>query len=1236
MNTQQGTSDVIKRRTHQRQRGVAMVLVVIAVAMASLLALTFLSAQSTTVHITQNAISHAGARTLAESGLEIAIAYVSDDDDWRADHTSGLWLADQPMGDGTYTIYGEDEDGDLNDDPSDALTITCVATVGGVTHRVSAYVQPQAVNTYNLLMVVDDDDLSDEDAARKTLVESFGFDVTVIEDSASDSAYAAAMAEVDVVYVSETSYSGSIGDRLTNAAVGVVSEEPALVDELGINTNGNSHTSAAIEIIDNTHDITSPFALGPLAIANGDTRLTRVVGSFGDGAVILAQRDVNTQATLIVYETGSTLVGAAGTAPGRRVQLPFGSDSFEITDLNAHGRTLLERALIWAATGSTVTASDGLTAAWYQDLGSLSDLEDIDWNAPPDMTTQIENIDFANARDRWFDGLDDDRFAVKITGQLNITEAGTYRFRLGSDDGSDLVIAGSDVIDYDGLHSFGTRTGTVQLDEGPKPITVRFFENTGYAGLQLWWKPPNQSSWTIVPASAFVSEQTQEDAAGAPTLIALYEFEPVQIDPVLIGHWKFDEAAASSGTPGCAIEDQIKVYGGLIDSYDSTAGSYGGDNQTSNAYVTTNRSGSGSIQMSGNAIIEGDAYVGPGANLSNAIYTWNSSEITGTEGVLASEIDLPSEDQPFGGQHEGDLELWGSQSRTITGDHYYDDVGLWSNSTLYIQGTTRLVVKRDFEMSNSAAVELLEGASLEIYLRKDMQLSNSSTINANTLDPSRVSIYTVKNNKTIELSSSARLYGQVFNSDGDVKLWNSSQLFGTVVAEDLEMSGSLHIDTSLASGGQGSAIADEVAGNDGINSGGDTGVAGQLTRAIEFDDNGYVEIPHHEDYLIDSGAVSFWFRTDNRNQTQGLFSKDSNGYDDGGHLTMRLTSGRVNVRLQSTNQSYEVQSGMINNDTWYHVLFQFGSSGMKLYINGTLVDDDDYTGGLGTSSGGDGNHEPIVVGANSWGSGNGVATPVQDEMRGRVDDLRLYENPLSETQIANLAAGSEPGDQSPGGNVVVDTSGYGDTMNLTIADVDHVSWIDGGGLTVHGETSIASSGPATKLFDAITATGQFTIELKCTPDNLTQDGPARIVAYADSSSNANVMIGQDDEDSIVRLRTSETSSAGTPTIESDGGLASDAVEHFVVTYDGDELTVYQNGMVLMTQQRGGQLDWDSSLSFLLANEASGDRPWLGQLYRVAVYDKHVNAMQAANIFNGLDPGAPDPAQKTYLVIWDEP
>ncbi|MEO1524246.1 MAG: glycosyl hydrolase family 28-related protein [Planctomycetota bacterium] len=158
-------------------------------------------------------------------------------------------------------------------------------------------------------------------------------------------------------------------------------------------------------------------------------------------------------------------------------------------------------------------------------------------------------------------------------------------------------------------------------------------------------------------------------------------------------------------------------------------------------------------------------------------------------------------------------------------------------------------------------------------------------------------------------------------------------------------------------------------------------------RSLNARSLNYSVIEHQDAFLLDSGAISFSFRADKRSGT--LFSKDHLGFGDGGHLTIRIRNRKIEVRLQSGDESYYVRSGNIAERRDYQIEFQFGPDGMRLFRDGVLVDSNDYTGGLGTTSGGSGNVEDIVIGASKVRSDPGENNNLREFFSGRIRDVRI-------------------------------------------------------------------------------------------------------------------------------------------------------------------------------------------------------------------------------------------------------
>jgi hypothetical protein len=99
-------------------------------------------------------------------------------------------------------------------------------------------------------------------------------------------------------------------------------------------------------VIENTHYISQPFALATLTIASAATELNRLTGSLAPGLDALA--DDTGAPVLAATDTGGQLYDG-GNAAGRRVQLPWGADNFDINLLNADGLRIMRRAIEWGA-----------------------------------------------------------------------------------------------------------------------------------------------------------------------------------------------------------------------------------------------------------------------------------------------------------------------------------------------------------------------------------------------------------------------------------------------------------------------------------------------------------------------------------------------------------------------------------------------------------------------------------------------------------------------------------------------------------------------------------------------------------------------------------------------------------------------------------------------------------------------------------------------------------------------
>ncbi|MCH2139794.1 MAG: DUF1080 domain-containing protein [Phycisphaerales bacterium] len=118
----------------------------------------------------------------------------------------------------------------------------------------------------------------------------------------------------------------------------------------------------------------------------------------------------------------------------------------------------------------------------------------------PNIWLHVDVIDLDDDRGD-FGAVEDDFLALLDTELLTKTE-GTYTFRLTSDDGSQLWIGGRPIVDNDGLHGAESKTGAIHLDEGSRPIQIKFFERGSDAMLRLEWKTPESRDFELIPREA--------------------------------------------------------------------------------------------------------------------------------------------------------------------------------------------------------------------------------------------------------------------------------------------------------------------------------------------------------------------------------------------------------------------------------------------------------------------------------------------------------------------------------------------------------------------------------------------------------------------------------------------------------------------------------------------------------------------------------------------------------------
>jgi hypothetical protein len=208
------------------------------------------------------------------------------------------------------------------------------------------------------------------------------------------------------------------------------------------------------------------------------------------------------------------------------------------------------------------------------------------------------------------------------------------------------------------------------------------------------------------------------------------------------------------------------------------------------------------------------------------------------------------------------------------------------------------------------------------------------------------------------------------------------------------------------------------------------------------------------------------------------------------------------------------------------------------------------------------------------------------------------------------------------GATAYDTSGVQPALDLTLATTSAggYQWVGGWGVQFTGGKAQGLTSVSRKLQTMIGQTGEYTIEAWAAPANVTQE-ESRIVSYSGGVQTRNFTMGQTLYNYDFMARTAGTGAEianGQPqlsTPDADDVLQA-TLQHVAMTFSPvDGRRIYVNGELVATRAGGvGLGSWDDTLAFVLGNEASGDRPWLGTLKLVAVHNRAMTQPQVQQNF----------------------
>ncbi len=254
--------------------------------------------------------------------------------------------------------------------------------------------------------------------------------------------------------------------------------------------------------------------------------------------------------------------------------------------------------------------------------------------------------------------------------------------------------------------------------------------------------------------------------------------------------------------------------------------------------------------------------------------------------------------------------------------------------------------------------------------------------------------------------------------------------------------------------------------------------------------------------------------------------------------------------------------------------------------------------------------DPHLVVSDALGLPNGIVVSSGGRVESNV--IALYEFKSSSLQIA------------------YDTSGVDPALDLNLSG--NVQRVGGWGIRINDGKAQGSTSSSAKLAKLIRATGEYSIEAWVVPDNVSQDGPARIVSYSGGSEIRNFMLGQTLYNYNFANRSSGSDGNGMPMVSTDDAaeVLQATLQHVVANYNPIEgMTLFVNGVQVASnpEMAGTNLnDWDDTFALALGNEVDNQYLWQGVIRFLAIHNR---TLTPEEVVTNFDVGV---GEKFYLMF----
>ncbi|MCP4391164.1 MAG: LamG domain-containing protein, partial [Gammaproteobacteria bacterium] len=749
------------------------------------------------------------------------------------------------------------------------------------------------------------------------------------------------------------------------------------------------HVGSSIDIVDNSHFITSIFPLGALPIYAADMEILTADPALAGGLQILGE--LSGAASLTAIDQGAATT--SGTAAGRRVTLPLGrhfASDFNWMHLNNNGRLIVQRAIEWGMSNDKGAAGNLLMVVANpanlnpQDSSKKTLIESWSYtvNLIDDGDSQT-NIDTAAAANDVIyvsasisGGALADKLSASLTPIVNEFAGKLDNFGFSSNtDGTVTTntftatnvshhigkpFAGGGVIHFTSSLVMPVPSGTLApgLNSAASTGGMTWALPTLDAGAEAWdgLPVPVPARRVHLPFGAAQSSQLTDD--GKILMRRALEWAVMPPLPLLpIAHWKLDETVGFS-----AVDSEGGHDGGLANGPSWAGGFHDGalqfDGNDDTVVVAHDDTLSLTEAFTFAAWINADTVGGPSAY--QAVLTKGSTSAHNYWfGLLGTEVTL-------------EFQVGGTWYDFVT-----SGIGLAPGNWYHIAATFDNFSNR-----------------VRLYLNGVEMLTDTMTATPQV------------NGENVLIGSSA------FGGEGwpglldDVRIYDRA-LSDQEIAELAMVPQKLPIAHWKLDDTAGTVAIDSVGGNDGtlINwPASPDWVPGLLDGGLSFDGvNDYIDVSSMNPMSYDDFTIIAWYKSADMSLSDDEYIfMHGNGFvdaltfgptDDGGE-TLRLATYVSDV----TDRHYGTSD--IVDQQWHHLVAVRSGGRIKLYVDGVKETDEvDAYAGITINVDGDG---PFI----------GDYPGVTEQVHGTLDDVRFYDLGLDDTEIADLFAaggGGGPG-----------------------------------------------------------------------------------------------------------------------------------------------------------------------------------------------------------------------------------